>query len=166
MVLFQCELVSFCVKVRPVLFIHRLFLSYFSFLVKSFLETHDDLPIVQTSTKLFHRRGWLGQHGPCCNTNTRPSFLNTRPNFWFSLKAAEAQPSVWKAWSSVWKAWLYFLRQNFNLHFINNTCSYSLRHWARYILLCCLSYIWKIPKSWLNNQYLKKEKRQRKKKEI
>ena len=38
-------------------------------------------------------RGWLGQHGPCCNTKTQPSFLNTRlcfsnsrSSFWFSLK--------------------------------------------------------------------------------
>ena len=29
--------------------------------------------------------GWLGQHGPCCNTNTRPSLLNTRLSFWNTL---------------------------------------------------------------------------------
>ena len=26
-------------------------------------------------------RGWLGQHGPCYNTNTWPSFSNIRPSF-------------------------------------------------------------------------------------
>ena len=26
-------------------------------------------------------RGWLGQHGSCCNTNTRPSLLKTRTSF-------------------------------------------------------------------------------------
>ena len=40
---------------------------------------------------------------PCCNTNTRPSFFNTRSSFWFSLKASKARPSVWKAWPSVLK---------------------------------------------------------------
>ena len=25
--------------------------------------------------------GWLGQHGPCYNTNTRPNFSNTRLSF-------------------------------------------------------------------------------------
>ena len=50
----------------------------------------------------------------------------------------------------------------FNLHFINNTCSYSLRQWASYIPICCISYTWKITKSWFNNQCLKKKKRQRK----
>ena len=63
-------------------------------------------------------RGWLGQHGSCCNTktgpsflktrprfsNTRPSFSNIRPSFWFSIKASKARPSVWKARSSVLKS--------------------------------------------------------------
>ena len=55
--------------------------------------------------------GWLGQHGPCCNTKTgpsflktRPSFSNIRPSFWFSIKASKARPSVWKARSSVLKS--------------------------------------------------------------
>ena len=26
-------------------------------------------------------RGWLEQHGPCYNTNTRLSFSSTRPSF-------------------------------------------------------------------------------------
>ena len=52
----------------------------------------------------------------------------------------------------------------FDLHFINNTCSYSLRYYASYIPPCCISYLCKIPKSWLNNQCLKKQKRQRKEK--
>ena len=30
----------------------------------------------------------------------------------------------------------------FNLHFINNTCSCSLRHWASYIPICCIIYLY------------------------
>ena len=67
----------------------------------------------------------------------------------------------------------------FNLHFINNTCSYSLRHWASYIPICYISHIWQIPKSWFDkykfnqkfkfksklkkfkNQYLKMRKKEK-----
>ena len=63
-----------------------------------------------TRVSPIHYRGWLGQHRPCCNTNTqpsflntRPSFLNTRPSFWFSLKPSKARPSVWKARPGVLK---------------------------------------------------------------
>ena len=51
----------------------------------------------------------------------------------------------------------------FNLHFINNTCSYSLRHWANYIPIC---YISKIPKSWFNKQYLKNKKKEEKRERL
>ena len=95
-------------------------------------------------------RGWLGQHGLCCNTNTRQSFSNTRPSFWFSLKPSKARLSVWKARQarpSVLKqalVWLFCYRDFmeiwsvkstvcslqssginlFNLHFINKPCHY------------------------------------------
>ena len=35
-------------------------------------------------------RAWLGQHGLCCNTNMRPSFLNTWWSPWFSLKVSKS----------------------------------------------------------------------------
>ena len=138
------------------------------------LKTHSDLFLFYSKWVFFIVRGkrcggfyrcWLGQHGPCCNTNMRPSFLktrpsfsNTRPSFWFSLKASKARPSVWKARLSVWKVRPCVLQQTFgrvfryrnfmkiwsvkstvcslessvinlfNLNFINNICSYSLRH--------------------------------------
>ena len=38
-----------------------------------------------------------GQHGACCNTNTRPSFSSSLLSFLFSLKASKARPSVRKA---------------------------------------------------------------------
>ena len=67
---------------------------------------------------------WLEQYGLCCNTNTRPSFLNTQLTFSNHLKASKAWPSVWKAqlsfwktWPSVWKALPYVLRQVLNRMF-------------------------------------------------
>ena len=42
-------------------------------------------------------RGLLGQHGPCCNTNTWPSLANYRPSILFSLKTSKVRPNVWKA---------------------------------------------------------------------
>ena len=42
-------------------------------------------------------RDYLGLHGPCYNTNTRPSFSNSLPSFWFFLKSSKARPSVSKA---------------------------------------------------------------------
>ena len=67
---------------------------------------------------LLFYRGWLGRHGYCYNTSTKPSFLitltsflNTWPNFsnsrsssWFSVKTSKAQRiSVWKTWPRVLK---------------------------------------------------------------
>ena len=45
-----------------------------------------------------------------------------------------------------------------NLHFTNNNCSYTLRQKASYIPICCISHLCRIPKSWCNNQYLKKKR--------
>ena len=47
------------------------------------------------------------------------------------------------------------------IFFIKNTCSYSLRNYL--IPICCISYICKIPKSWFNNQHLKKKRNAEKK---
>ena len=87
-------------------------------------------------------------------SNAWSSFSDSLPSFWFSLKASKTWPSVWKAQLNVWNAWPRVLRQVlgrmfrqkefiktwsvkstglvessviklFNLHFINNTCSYS-----------------------------------------
>ena len=50
----------------------------------------DRLWLLQHHLLRFWYRSWLGQHEPCCYTNTRPSFLNiwlsfssTWPSFWF-----------------------------------------------------------------------------------
>ena len=67
-----------------------------------------------------------------------------------------------KTWSV--KSMVYSLESSminlFNPQFINQTCRYSLRHLVSYIPTCCINYLWKIPKS----QYLKKKKRQTKRK--
>ena len=99
--------------------------------------------------KLYSYCGWLGQLEPCCITNTRwsfwktlPSFPNSQPSFWFSLKASKAPPNVWKAWSSVWKArpsiwkarpcvlkqvlgWMFCLRDSMKIWSVKGTV-YSL----------------------------------------
>ena len=101
----------------------------------------------------------------------------------------KARPSDWKAPPSVQKARTCVLRQVrgrmfrkrksmkiwsvkstslvessvinlINLHFIINTYSYSLRHRDSYTLICSISYICKTTKSWFQNEYLKKKKRQ------
>ena len=40
-------------------------------------------------------RGWLGQHRPCCNTNTRPSFLNIHASERLKNSAVCFKTSTW-----------------------------------------------------------------------
>ena len=107
----------------------------------------------------------------------------------FDFLLSLQNPSVWKGRASVlkqalgrvfcsrefmkiWsvKSTIYSLQSSvinlFNLHFINNTYIYSLRHTTSYIPICCISYLCKIAKIWFNNQYPKKIKRQRKEEEV
>ena len=56
-------------------------------------------------------RGWLRQDRPCYDINTRPSFSNFRPSFWFFLKPSKARPSISKARLSVSKAQPRVLKQ-------------------------------------------------------
>ena len=118
-------------------------------------------------------RGWLGQHRPCCNTKTRPSFLNTwpsflnsRPSFSFSLKASKARSSVWKSRPRVCVKTRPMLSQPAMV-------AYSPKSWLTFLIyilptalpsqfVASVTYA-KYLKSWFNSQYLKKKKRQRKK---
>ena len=105
--------------------------------------------LVRLMEKCFHQKAnmdayaylilpWLiGTAWLCYNTNTRPSFSNSRPSFWFSLKPSKArpsvlksQPSVSKAQLSVSKAWPHVLKQMLGRVFWATDISRVLMIWS------------------------------------
>ena len=121
----------------------------------------------------------MGQHEPCCNSAELLIFSygfkssvgclerlaerlkGSAVCFTQALGRVFRYRDFMKIWSV--KTTVYSLEPSvinlFNLYFINNTCTYSLRNWASYIPICYLSYLCKITKSWFNNQCLKKKKK-------
>ena len=126
---------------------------------------------LNTNWQIYH--GWLEHHGPCRNRNTRPSFSNTRPNFWFCLslqkfgrlferliRELKARPSILfnrilKILSA--KGTIYSSESNLsnaiNVPFTSNTWNYSLRHYTSYIPVGYILYLCKIIELKFNDRF-------------